>query len=221
MADFTKRRGDTWIFDLPLTRPNAQRVIVEGSPNNGTWTATYTSEDGRIATTAPIAHNANAAAVQAAFEGLPNVSVGDLTVSGGPGPGTAWLVTINTDGAYGIAVTNVSLSGGSNVSIRAENEPFDLSGATLYATFKQNINAADDDDGVFQFSWIDGGASDGITVADAASGEAVLTIPDSDSSTFTVARYQYDVQVTDASGETFTPDTGTLTVLADVTRTVV
>ena len=162
MAEFSKKRGDTWIFDLPLTRPNVQVVTIEGGPAAGTWTATYTSQDGRIATTYPIAFNATFGAVQTALETLPNVAAGDVTVTGGPGPGTPWTITINTVGAYLLAVTG-TLTGGSGVSIRAEAQAYNLTGATLYVTFKTNVALADNADGVFQYSWISGGASAGVT----------------------------------------------------------
>lgn len=220
MAEFSKRRGDTWIFDLPLTRPNEVQIIIEGAPTNGTWTADVTTQDGRTLTTGPIAHNANAAAVETALEGVANVDDGDVTVTGGPGPGTPWTVAIAATGLTIDAVQG-SFTGGSNVSIRAQSQPYDLTGATVYVTFKVNTGAADTADGVFQYHWIDGGSSDGITVADPTTGRAVLTIPSSESDDYlTTQVYSYDVQVSDATGETYTPDSGTLRVTVDVTRTV-
>lgn len=220
MADFSKTRGDTWIFDLPVTRLNAQTVAIEGAPTNGTFTIAYTSQDGRTETTYGIAHNATNTAVQTALETLPNVAVGDVTVTGGPGPGTPWVVTINTPGAYVLAVTG-TFTGGSGVNISVTQAPFDLTGASLYATFKQNKAVADNGDGVFQYSWL-AGTPNGITVATPANGRAVLTITDTQSASFlTNQKYFYDVQLTDASGVTVTVNTGTLTVTEDVTRTVV
>jgi hypothetical protein len=66
----------------------AQTVTITGSPAGGTFTLTYSSE-----TTAGIAYNATAAAVQSALEALPSLSAGDVTVTGGPGPGTPYVVT--------------------------------------------------------------------------------------------------------------------------------
>lgn len=220
MAEFTRTRGDTWIFDLNLTRLNAQTITIEGTPTGGTFTITYTSQDGQTATTYGIAHNANAAAVQTALEGLPNVTSGDVTVTGGPGPGTPWVVTINTVGAYVLAVSG-TFTGGSGVVIYVTQAAFDLTGASVYATFKQNKAMADDAEGVFQYSWL-AGTPDGIAVATPATGKAVLTITDTESATFlTNNPYFYDVQVTDASGQTVTVDSGKLTVTDDVTRAVV
>ena len=65
-----------------------QTITITGSPTGGTFTLTFSSQ-----TTAAIAYNANAAAVQSALEALSNIAPGDVTVTGGPGPGTAWVAT--------------------------------------------------------------------------------------------------------------------------------
>jgi len=66
----------------------AQTVTITGTPTGGTFTLTY---DGQ--TTSAIAYNATAATVDAALEALSNLGPGDVTVTGGPGPGAAWVVT--------------------------------------------------------------------------------------------------------------------------------
>ncbi len=219
MGEFTKRRGDDWIFDLPFTKSNAQNIIIEGGPTGGTFVTTYQSQDGQITTTTPIAYNATAANVQTALETLPNVTAGDVTVTGGPGPGTAWLVTINTVGAYLMTVAG-TFTGGVGVSIRVERAVFDLTGATVRATFKNNTALADDAGvpGVFKYAWVAGVAT-GITVATPANGKAVLKVPKADTAQFQVAKYSYDVQLSDSTGQTETPDEGSVTVKIDVTVT--
>lgn len=67
-----------------------QTVTITGTPTGGTFTLTYAGQ-----TTAAIAYNANAAAVQAALEALSNLDTGDVAVGGGPGPGTPWTVTFS------------------------------------------------------------------------------------------------------------------------------
>ncbi len=57
-----------------------QTATITGGPTGGTFTLTYNSE-----TTAAIAYNATAAAVQSALYALPNVNAGDLTVTGNAG----------------------------------------------------------------------------------------------------------------------------------------
>lgn len=64
-----------------------QQVQIDPTSNGGTFTLTYEWQ-----TTAGIAYNANAAAVDAALEALSNIGAGDVTVTGGPGPATAWVV---------------------------------------------------------------------------------------------------------------------------------
>jgi hypothetical protein len=65
-----------------------QTVTVTGSPTGGTFTLTWSGQ-----TTAAIAYNATASAVQAALESLSNIDLGDVVVTGGPAPGTAFTVT--------------------------------------------------------------------------------------------------------------------------------
>jgi hypothetical protein len=220
MPDFTLRRGDTWTFDLLLRRPHAQDVIIEGAPTGGTWTATVRTQDGQALTTYPIPYNATAEAVETALVTLANVEPDDVAVTGGPGPGTPWTITNATDAAYLMAVAG-SFSGGAGVSIRVVAAPFDLTGGTVYVTFKradQAANLADDAEGVYQYHWIDGGTSDGIAVADPTTGRMTVTVEDTESATYQTVKYAYDVQVTDGAGRTFTPDTGALTVTPDITR---
>jgi hypothetical protein len=54
-----------------------QTVTITGGPTGGTFTLTYNGQ-----TTAGIAYDANATAVQSALEALPNVNPGDLVVTG-------------------------------------------------------------------------------------------------------------------------------------------
>jgi len=64
-----------------------QTVGIPDTVDIGTFTLTYSGQ-----TTAAIAYNANAAAVQTALEDLSNVEVGDVEVTGGPGPSADWVV---------------------------------------------------------------------------------------------------------------------------------
>lgn len=65
-----------------------QTITTTGVPTGGTFTLTAEGE-----TTSPIAYNATAAVVQSALLALTAFSTGDVTVTGGPGPGTAYVVT--------------------------------------------------------------------------------------------------------------------------------
>ncbi|WHT21016.1 hypothetical protein N8J89_08095 [Crossiella sp. CA-258035] len=65
-----------------------QSVTITGSPTGGTFTLTWSGQ-----TTAAIPYNATAAQVQSALQALSNVGDNDVTVTGGPGPGSAFAVT--------------------------------------------------------------------------------------------------------------------------------
>lgn len=65
-----------------------QTITVTGGPAGGTYTLTYAGQ-----TTAAIAYNATAAAVQAALRALSNIGASDVSCSGGPHPGTPIVCT--------------------------------------------------------------------------------------------------------------------------------
>ncbi len=89
---------------------NEVQTLNLGAATAGTVTITFDGE-----TTAAINFNATAAAVQTAMEGLSNVNAGDVTVTGGPLPGT---ITLTFAGQYRgvnvpqITVTPTGLTGG-------------------------------------------------------------------------------------------------------------
>jgi hypothetical protein len=70
----------------------AQTVTITGTPTGGTFTLTAFG-----ATTSAIAYNAASAAVQAALEALTTIGVGNVAVTGGPGPGTPYVATFQGD----------------------------------------------------------------------------------------------------------------------------
>jgi hypothetical protein len=82
----------------PTAAANEVQSVIATGATAGNFTLTFDGE-----TTANIAYNANAAAVQSALEALSNINPGDVTVAGGALPGTA--VTITFGGQY--ANTNV------------------------------------------------------------------------------------------------------------------
>jgi hypothetical protein len=86
----------------------AQTVTITGTPTGGTFTLTFDGE-----TTAAIAYNAAASAVQTALEGLSNVTAGDVAVTGGPGPGTPYVVTFSGGDEAGTNVPQMTASGAS------------------------------------------------------------------------------------------------------------
>ena len=96
-------------------RSEVQTLMITGTPTGGTFTLSF---DGQ--TTAAIAYNANAAAVQSALEALSNIAVNEAVCTGGPLPGTPVVITF----ALTLANTNQplitatsSLTGGSSPAI--------------------------------------------------------------------------------------------------------
>lgn len=97
-----------------------QQVTLTGGPTGGTFTLTFQGQ-----TTAGIARNADAATVDAALEALANIGAGQVAVTGGPGPSTAWVVeftgTLASTDVQQMTGSGASLTGGSvNVSVTQE-----------------------------------------------------------------------------------------------------
>lgn len=85
-----------------------QILSLPTQPTGGTFTLTYSGQ-----TTAAIAYNANAAAVQSALEALSNIAVGDVVCSGGALPGTPVIITF----AQNLGDQDVSLITGDGTSL--------------------------------------------------------------------------------------------------------
>lgn len=67
-----------------------QTITITGTPTGGTFTLTFNGQ-----TTAPIAYNATNTTVDTALEALSTVGAGNVVVTGGPGPGTPYVVTFS------------------------------------------------------------------------------------------------------------------------------
>jgi hypothetical protein len=65
-----------------------QTVTITGAPTGGTFTLSFAGQ-----TTAGIAYNAVASAVQTALVALSTIGAGNVAVTGGPGPTTPYVVT--------------------------------------------------------------------------------------------------------------------------------
>lgn len=104
--------ADIAVFDVVTFGSDKQTLTITGTPTGGTFTLTFGAD-----TTAGIAYNATASAVQTALEALATIDPGDVTVTGGPLPGTPVVITFT--GQYaGQAVTlltadDTNLTGGS------------------------------------------------------------------------------------------------------------
>lgn len=99
------RRGSTAVT-TPGTN-EAQTVTITGVPTGGTFTLTY-----KGATTTNIAYNATNTAVQTALASLSTIGSGNVTVTGGPGPGTPYVATfVGTLAAQDVPVMTASAAG--------------------------------------------------------------------------------------------------------------
>jgi hypothetical protein len=106
-----------------------QTVTITGTPTGGTFTLTYNGQ-----TTAGIAFNATAAAVQTALEALSNIEPGDIATGGGPFPGTA--VTVTFQGTLGgtdqpqMTANSAGLTGGTTPTATVTTTTPGVAGAT-------------------------------------------------------------------------------------------
>lgn len=89
-----------------------QTVTITGTPTGGTFTLTW---DGQ--TTAAIAYNATAAAVQSALRALSNMPESGVTVTGGPGPGTPYVVTFYDQVNVAQMTATGSFTGGTSPAV--------------------------------------------------------------------------------------------------------
>jgi hypothetical protein len=109
-----------------------QTVTITGTPTGGTFTLTFDGE-----TTAAIAFNANAAAVQTALLALTNLDTGDVTVTGGPGPGTPYVITFGADYAGQnvgpVTASGAGLTGGTTPAVTvAQTTPGSAASASSF-----------------------------------------------------------------------------------------
>ncbi len=65
-----------------------QTITITGTPTGGTFTLSFKGY-----TTTALAYNASGATVDAALEALSGIGTGGVTVTGGPGPATPYVVT--------------------------------------------------------------------------------------------------------------------------------
>lgn len=100
----------------PMGANEVQQVAITGTPTGGTFTLTF---DGQ--TTANIAYNAAASAVQTALAALSNIGSGNVACTGGPLPGTPVSVEF-TGSLAGVNVSQMTansagLTGGTSPTV--------------------------------------------------------------------------------------------------------
>lgn len=120
------------------TQTEVVTVTITGTPTGGTFTLTYSGQ-----TTAGIDFDATASEVLSALEALSNIEPGELAVSGGPGPGTPFVIRwlAGALNPADITASGASLTGGTAPAATAVV----VSGKGTYA----DPGAADPNQGVF------------------------------------------------------------------------
>jgi hypothetical protein len=102
-----------------ITQTEVQQVAITGSPTGGTFTLTGTNPlTGVTTTSAAIAYNANAAAVQTQTDAI--FGAGNTLAAGGPLPGTPVTITFQGDLADQTTATLThadSLTGGTSPAV--------------------------------------------------------------------------------------------------------
>lgn len=84
---------DGVLADASVLRNEAQTITITGTPTGGTFTLTFTDEDGTTYTTGTIAYDATAATVLTAIRALAAIENDDVSATGGALPGTPVVVT--------------------------------------------------------------------------------------------------------------------------------
>ena len=149
---------------------NLQTLTVSGAPTGGTFTLTYKGQ-----TSTGIASSATASAVQTALEALSTIGVGNVAVSGGPGPGTAWVVKFI--GALSQDTTLLthadSFTGGTTPALAIAALPFNFSRVYDFCAIPAPKDYGDKD-GAFTQSYDFMIVRDTAWVAGSAAGTAIL-----------------------------------------------
>ncbi|MEU0078558.1 hypothetical protein ABZY58_11730 [Micromonospora tulbaghiae] len=116
VARITSGAGKDMYGPYAGSASEVQTVTITGTPTGGTFTLTLNGE-----TTAGIAYNATAAAVRDALAALPSLTANDVTVTGGPGPGTPYIVGFKGrfagQNVAQMTASGASLTGGATPSV--------------------------------------------------------------------------------------------------------
>lgn len=118
-------------------------------------------------------------------------------------PATVIVVPTDPTGAQTSAMTSEFITRGDTKTwtlplTDTTGDPFDLTGCTVWFSVKARYNLPDAE-AVVSSSWTDGGASNGITVDDPASGWIAFGLTAAQSSELIASLYVADVQVLDTN----------------------
>lgn len=124
---------DTATFVVQTEVDDIQTVTITGTPTGGTFTLVFGAQ-----TTATINWNDNAATVQTRLQALSSIGSGNATVTGGPGPGTPFVVEFKGTLAYAaqgnITLGTNSLTGGSSPNVSIAHTQTGTTWTTVSAT---------------------------------------------------------------------------------------
>jgi hypothetical protein len=135
------RSGAFSIDLLPKGVSGVQFIYVVGGPTGGGLTLTFSGQ-----TTVSIPFSATSTVVQDALTALSTIGFGNVSVVGGPGPSTPWVVTFTgalANSAVATLSATPSLTGGTNTGVKilvsvvgspttalANVPPWDMNGQT-------------------------------------------------------------------------------------------
>lgn len=129
------------VVGLNTGTDEVQRVELTGSPTGGTFTLTYSGQ-----TTAGIAFDATAAAVQSALVALSNIDTYDVVVTGpNGGPWYVWFTgTLGVTNVAAMTASGAGLTGGTTPSVDITTKTAGVAGgfsplSVGYATVVKNV----------------------------------------------------------------------------------
>lgn len=121
--------------DVAITNIEQQTVTVNGSPEGGSYTLSYTDPETRTYTTVPLAYNATSSDVQTALNQLPNL--GSVTVSStGTSPNLTHTITFTGVSHPPALAYTSSLTGGTptiTVAVLTDASAYTVRGARCLA----------------------------------------------------------------------------------------
>lgn len=112
-----------WADEAAPDPREKQTLTITGTPTGGTFTISFGGQ-----TTAAIAYNAAASAVQTALVALTSIGAGNVIVTGGTLPGTAVVLDFSAGALAGtfpaLVTTTSSLTGGTTPAIAVTGAAF-------------------------------------------------------------------------------------------------
>ena len=102
------------------------------------------------------------------------------------------------------------------VTIKDGNDPYDITGGTVFFTVNQNGDPENDDDAVIRLKTGD----PQVVVIDAEQGRVDINLTSNDTD-ISPRRYYYDVQLVDAVGNVVSRKRDTFSVNPDITRSLI